>query len=365
MIKIQKNNKVLLYFAHLTGWALFILLLFLEDSRRYELLLKDPFPFVTTFSLLIGYFYLNMNLFVPRLLSRKRIIAYIGVTLMSLAMLCYVFPWSMRYLHHFLTRDIPIPFPSGKFEEYSHGDFPLPLSPREMMQRLGFYTHFIQFLVVFIISTGLKVITQWYHEKQQLQELEKSKIQAELSFLKSQIHPHFLFNCLNSVYFLALSKDDNAAKTIVSLSDFLRFVIIESESDFIPLEREIKILEEYLNLQTLRTTEKFELQFIKEGDFSNYSILPLTFIPFVENAFKFGISTHTNCFIHIRTVIDNGTLHFTCDNSIASLTNRTLSPGVGLENIRKRLKLAYPGRHSLKIDEDSTCFHVNLQINVE
>ena len=364
-MKIQ-NNKVLLLFLHLVGWALFILLIFLEDSKRYEFMLREPLPFISNFSLLVGYFYLNMNLSVPRLLSKKRIIAYIGVTLLSFALICFVFPWLIRYLHNFRTPGLPLSFPPGNFEAFSQSDLPLPLRPREMMLRLGIYTHFIQFLVVFIISTGLKVITQWYNEKQQLQELEKSKIQAELSFLKSQIHPHFLFNCLNSIYFLALSKDDKASKTILSLSDFLRFVIIESESDFIPLEKEIKMLEEYLNLQSLRTTEKFELQFIKDGYFSKYSIMPLTFIPFVENAFKFGISTHTNCFIHIRTGIDNGTLHFACDNSIASITKtRNSSSGVGLENIRKRLELAYPNRYSLKIEEDSSGFHVKLQINIE
>jgi len=355
-----------LFFTHLAGWAFFILVIFLEDSNRYEFMLKDPLPFICNFSLLIVYFYLNMNLLVPCLLSKKRIFAYIGVTLLSFALICFVFPWLIRYLHNFRTQDIPMAFPAENFEAFRRTDLPPPLNPREMILRLGIYTHFIQFLVVFIISTGFKVLKQWYREKQQLQELEKSKIQAELSFLKSQIHPHFLFNCLNSIYFLALSKDDKASKTILSLSDFLRFVIVESESDFIPLEKEIKMLEEYLNLQSMRTTEKFELQFIKDGDFSEYSIMPLTFIPFVENAFKFGISTHTNCFIHIRAGIENGTLHFACDNSIASVAkNITRSSGVGLENIRKRLELAYPNRYSLKIDEDSSSFRVKLQINIE
>ena len=364
-METHKNNKALLLFAHLVGWTLFILLIFLEDSRRYEFMLRNPLPFFSSFLFLVVYFYLNINLFVPRLLSKKRIITYIGVTLLSFTLICFIFPWLIRYLHSFQTSGLPMPFPSENSEIISQRDFPPDLPPQEIMKRLGFYTHFIQFLFVFIVSSGLKVITQWYYEKQQLQELEKSKIQAELSFLKSQIHPHFLFNSLNSIYFLALSKDDKASKTILSLSDFLRFVIIESESDFIPLEKEIKMLEEYLNLQSLRTTEKVELQFIKDGDFDNYSIMPLTFIPFVENAFKFGISTHTNCFIHIRAGIDNGTLHFSCDNSIATISkNYNSSSGVGLDNIRKRLELAYPNRHSLEINEDSTGFHVKLQINI-
>jgi sensor histidine kinase YesM len=365
-METQKNNKALILFAHLVWWTLYIFIIFLEDSRRYEFLLKDPLPFIINFSLIIGYFYLNMNLLVPRLLSKKRIFSYIGVTLLSFFLFCFVLPWGIRYLYILRASGMTMTFPSENTDMTSQADFILPIRLREMIFRLGLYSHFIQFLVVFIVSAGLKVITQWYNEKQQLQELEKSKIQAELSFLKSQIHPHFLFNCLNSIYFLALSKDDKASKTILSLSDFLRFVIIESESDYIPLEKEIMMLEEYLNLQSLRTTEKFELQFIKDGDFSNHTIMPLTFIPFVENAFKFGISTHTNCFIHIRTAIENGMLIFTCDNSIAPLSkDYTPSSGVGLDNIHKRLELAYPNRHSLIIEEERSAFHVKLQIKIE
>jgi sensor histidine kinase YesM len=223
----------------------------------------------------------------------------------------------------------------------------------------------IQFLFVFIISTGLKVLTQWYREQQQLLEMEKSKIQAELSFLKTQIHPHFLFNCLNSIYYMTLSKDDKAPKTVLSLADFLRFVITESDSSLISMEKEINMLEEYLNLQRLRTSEKFELQFIREGNFGEYSIMPLTFIPFVENAFKYGISAHDNCFIHISIKTDDGMLTFACDNSVMpAVRDRARSSGVGLENIKKRLELAYPNRYSLEIGENSSTFHVKLQIRI-
>jgi LytS/YehU family sensor histidine kinase len=241
-----------------------------------------------------------------------------------------------------------------------------PFNPFILFRRLGVYTHSSQFLVVFIISTGWKAISQWYAEKQRLQELENSMVQAELSFLKSQIHPHFLFNCLNSIYYLALSKNDRAPEAILSLSDFLRFVTTESNQSRIPMEKEIRMLEEYIHLQSLRASEKFELKFQLNGDFRNRTIMPLTFVPFVENAFKYGISAHTNCFIHISVTLENGRLMFTCDNSIITgLKDRNSSTGVGLENIRKRLKLAYPGRHSLEIKADRTAFHVKLQIDSE
>ncbi|MDR0543271.1 MAG: histidine kinase [Dysgonamonadaceae bacterium] len=361
-MNLQLNKKIFLLPAHFAGWIVFIRVMFLENAELYKLIQSNPWPFFCNNLLLIGYFYLNMACFVPRLLSKKKIGAYIGITLFFLVMICFVFPYLIRYFHSVRPHDIP--FPPGDFDIFPHRNFPAPLRPHQMMQRLSLYTHFVQFLVVFIISTGLKVIMQQSREKQQLQELEKSRVQAELSFLKSQIHPHFLFNCLNSIYYLALSKDDKAPMIVLSLSDFLRFVITESDSNFIPMEKEINMLGEYLNLQALRTSEKLELQFTKEGDFREYPIMPLTFIPFVENAFKYGLNSHYDCFIHILIKIDNGTLTFTCDNSIMSVKDPFRSSGVGLENIRKRLELAYPNRYSLQIGEDSSTFHVKLQIRI-
>jgi sensor histidine kinase YesM len=239
-------------------------------------------------------------------------------------------------------------------------------NPHAIMRKLGLYSHSTHFLIVFIISTGLKVITQWYEEKQRLKELESSKVEAELSFLKSQIHPHFLFNSLNSIYYLALSKDDNAPKAILSLSDFLRFVTTGSDKNFIPLTEEIKMLKEYLNLQSLRASEKFDLRFDLQGDFSQLRIMPLTFIPFVENAFKYGISAHVDCFIHLNIHVDKEVLNFTIGNSIVQGEKHIIrSSGIGLENIRKRLELAYPERYSLEIKNDADAYSVCLKINLK
>jgi hypothetical protein len=360
-MNLQKNKKALQLFAHFAGWTAFLGFMLLGNGMMQ----KNPTPFVCIMLLLAGYFYLNMNVLVPRLLSRKKVLAYTGVTLFCFFLICFVLPSFIRQFSGFVPPP-DMPFPQKPIDIFPFHDTSLHgMISRWRMYSMRMYNPVTQFLLVFIISTGLKVLTQWYHEQQQSLELEKSKIQAELSFLKSQIHPHFLFNCLNSIYYMTLIKDDKAPKTVLSLSDFLRFVITESDSGSIPMEKEIKMMEEYLNLQSLRTSEKFELQYIKKGNFEAYSIMPLTFIPFVENAFKYGISAHTNCFIHIQIEIDSGMLNFTCDNSITdTIKDQNRSSGVGLDNIRKRLELAYPNRYSLEIGEDSTAFHVKLQINI-
>jgi hypothetical protein len=422
MIKLSDYKKIWLPFAHLAGWAVFIRLIFLEDSRLQDLFLKDPLPFTVNILLLAGYFYMNLNWLVPRLLSKKRITAFIGSTAVCFLIIVFLSSWLFYqppsgHLHPF-PQDSAAVFPQRNFfqsrrrpeerdsarhrfdfdemprhrpeerdsarHRFDFDEMPRHRSeerdsarhrfvgagggemrpfPGEIMSRLRIYNHAIRFLIIFIISSGLKVITQWYREKQQLQELEKSRVQAELSFLKSQIHPHFLFNCLNSIYYLTLSGNDKAPKTILSLSDFLRFVFTESDSPFIPLEKEVNMLREYLNLQSLRTSEKFELQFVVDGDLGEYDIMPLTFIPFVENAFKYGLSAHSNCFVHIRIAVQQWRLTFACDNSVmSSVKDPARSSGIGLKNIRKRLELAYPDSYSLKIGEDSAGFHVKLQI---
>jgi hypothetical protein len=359
---LQKNKKALQWLAHLAGWAIFFRLMLPEN----ELILRNPLPFAGNMLLLVGYFYLNMDFLVPRLLSKKKVAAYMGITLFCFFLICFTLP-SLTHQFYDLGHPSDMPFPRRPFDLFPSQDTSLlqGMINRWQLYSMRLHNPTIQFLFVFIISTGLKVLTQWYREQQQLLEMEKSRIQAELSFLKMQIHPHFLFNCLNSIYYMTLSKDDKAPETVLSLADFLRFVITESDSSFIPMEKEINMMEEYLNLQRLRTSEKFELQFVREGNFGEYSIMPLTFIPFVENAFKYGISTHSNCFIHIGIKMDGGTLTFTCDNSVMpAVKNRARSSGVGLENIKKRLELAYPNRYSLEIGEDSQAFHVKLQIRI-
>jgi hypothetical protein len=367
----SKSKKALTVVAHLAGWALFVHLTFpragwTEPPSGSDFLLL--LPFLAEYLLLAGYFYLNAAVFVPRLLSKKRMALFLAITVALFAFFCFAVPCLLR--QYFLHVHAGRPFTPDVL--LRRPDF-LPPGGRELspnaaapsvFRRFGISSLSSKFLLVFIVSTGLKAISQWYAEKQRLQELEKSMVQAELSFLKSQIHPHFLFNSLNSIYYLALSKDDKAPEVILSLSSFLRFVTTAGNHSRIPLAREVKMLREYIHLQSLRASEKFELRLEVKGDFGEQEIMPLTFIPFVENAFKYGISAHIDCFVHVGVEAENGALLFTCDNSIVSGVNgHNRSTGVGLENIRKRLALAYPDRHRLDVHIERQAFHVKLQIN--
>jgi hypothetical protein len=349
--------KPLRILLHILAWAAFIYLT-APLLTRFEHPAAPLLPalFAVGYLFLIIYFYLNLNAFVPLFLSKKKIIVFLVITCAAYALFCFLIP----YLFH--------PYLSPQWALLPQRPDPALTSPRlapRIFGPSGLYSRSSQFLVVFIISTGWKAGTQWYAEKQRLQELENSIVQAELSFLKSQIHPHFLFNSLNSIYYLALTQDPKAPEAILSLSGFLRFVTTESNHNRIPLEKEVKMLEEYIHLQSLRTTEKFELRVNLDGDFRFRTIMPLTFVPFVENAFKHGISAHVHCYIYIDMKIDHDRLHFSCTNSIVpGITDKNLSSGIGLENIRKRLALAYPDRHTLSLSPNSQSFHVELQIHL-
>jgi LytS/YehU family sensor histidine kinase len=349
--------------AHIAGWILFLALPLIYDPDLWRVITSHHYLFMLSQLLFIAYFYLNMCVLVPYFLSNKKIVLFLIINLTVFFILCVVIPW---IIHEYFRDESFMPNHRMHPDFHPDGKFPLHTrEPHDIFKRLGLYTRTTQFLIVFTVSTGLKVLTQWYREKQRLKELETSMIEAELSFLKSQIHPHFLFNSLNSIYYLALSKDDKAPKAILSLSDFLRFVTIESDKNLIPLEREIKMLEEYLNLQSLRASEKFDLQFELKGDFSDREIMPLTFIPFVENAFKYGISAHIDCFIRLKIEVENSVLTFLVDNSIIQGGENIIrSSGVGLENIKKRLELAYPGHYSLEINNNDRTFSVRLKIDL-
>ena len=374
-----KSKNLLLVIFHLVGWVLFVYITMPLIGGKEEMPGPNLFPwfFAVSYLFLAAYFYFNVHVLVLSFLSKKKILLFLLITIVAYFIYCFVIPWLFRHIfmpeppfHPGMMPEVfksPPPFKPDMMPQ--HPNFPPPGGSRtgfsEVVRQLGVYSRSSQFLVVFIAGTGLKALSQWYDERQRLQELEKSMIQAELSFLKSQIHPHFLFNSLNSIYYLALSKDDKAHEAIMSLSDFLRFVTTESNNSRIPLEKEVKMLQEFIHLQSLRASEKFELQFQIVGDLRNCSIMPLTFIPFVENAFKYGISANTDCFIHIEVKVNNGSLEFTCDNSIVTGINHYKhSEGVGLENIRKRLELTYPEHHSLVIDADSLAFRVNLIIDL-
>lgn len=220
------------------------------------------------------------------------------------------------------------------------------------------------FFVIYLSASGLLHLARsWF----QVQELEKEKTTAELKALKSQLNPHFLFNSLNNIYSLARKKSPLVPEKIVQLSDLMRHIIYESDVEFIPLEKEVEMIKNYIELQNLRSVEPDRIELEIKGEIEGKKIAPLLFLPFVENSFKHGIKGGKNdSYVRIKIETTGQSLFFRAENNkgenveIADAKYK----GIGIENVKKRLELIYPGKHSLGISDDDEKFEVNLQIQM-
>jgi LytS/YehU family sensor histidine kinase len=213
-----------------------------------------------------------------------------------------------------------------------------------------------------MVSTGTRVISYWFESERNRIRAEKEKSVAELSALKAQINPHFLFNVLNSIYFLSRKKSDATPEVILKLSDLMRFLLTETTAGYIPLEKEVESIRQYIDLQKLRLTEKTKIIFETIGEAGNLSIAPLLLLPFVENAFKYGVSSHRHSEIMISLTMMQDRLMFMVKNGKAGTPVSEKSTGTGLKNVVRRLNLTYPDKHALKIGETETGYVVELKI---
>ncbi len=233
---------------------------------------------------------------------------------------------------------------------------------------LRFFLFYNLFFMTIAIIYGIMRHQLKMEKRQQL--LEKEKISAELRLMQSQINPHFMFNALNNLLAISeRSKNPETSSGITKLSDLLRFMIYDTQSERVSLSKEIEFIENFIALQKLRYSEAdpFEINFIVHTHNQNPTIAPTLLIPFVENAFKHGLNIQEKSFIHITLALKNQQLHFEVKNSKHQLQKTEFDKkysGIGLENVKKRLKLLYPNQHLLDIKEDEHTFFVQLNINL-
>jgi LytS/YehU family sensor histidine kinase len=220
------------------------------------------------------------------------------------------------------------------------------------------------FLVFF--SLGMKVLERQSKYDEVKKELEKEKLNSELAFLKNQISPHFFFNTLNNIYSLIGINAGDSQKAVLKLSRMMRYLLYESETGNSLLNREIEFMNNYIDLMKLRMSDKVDLKVSFPEKYENRSIPPLLFISLIENAFKHGISFREKPYIEISMLTDSNSITFRCVNSMAKIKEENgigHPSGIGLENLRKRLNLLFPGKHDLKINRSENEFEVLLYIN--
>ncbi len=223
----------------------------------------------------------------------------------------------------------------------------------------------IKFTFFLYVFRGLFVLiasfTVYYYKRYKLVEITKKDM--ELKALKAQINPHFLFNTLNTIYSQALNKSDKTAESIARLSTLMRYNVTKSEKDMVTLDEELEYLRNYIDLQRLRLTDKTEVSFLITGKIFGWEIPPLIFINFIENAFKYGVSTEIQTNIYIKIDISRDSLLFYVKNLKIKKDSVSLeSSEVGLKNIRSRLDLLYGDKYSLEIRNENLYYQVKLEI---
>jgi two-component system LytT family sensor kinase len=342
---------------HIAAWACFLMLpvVFYPRLRDFSFFGERSFMFFFVLNnlLIIAFYYLNTHLFIPRLLDNKKFVFY---TLLILGLLIF-YGFFPRIFHYFFGSFQPPNPVAGGHPAGKPRNFPQPLlAPGNIAI----------FMLVFVFSTGLRVINQWLLSEQKNKEIANEKLKAELSFLKAQINPHFLFNTLNNIYALASDRSESTAPAVMKLSNIMRYVLTEAGNDMVPLEKEIQFTRHYIELQKMRLTDRSSIDFTVKGDPLGKQIAPLLFLPFVENAFKYGISTRELSPITILLEIKEDSVYFSVSNhkhinTSLKITNNT---GIGINNTRRRLDLLYNDRYELTIDDQPAAFAVHLNIQV-
>jgi two-component system LytT family sensor kinase len=227
------------------------------------------------------------------------------------------------------------------------------------------YDHILPHFFLVIAGAAIKLMIDYSKLQQRMAETAKEKAEAELNFLKSQINPHFLFNSLNSVYFLIDKNNTEARESLHKFSDMLRYQLYELNGASIPVEREVVYLREYVDLQKLRKDENYSVCFNSSPDVKGFAIEPLLLVPFVENAFKHisHFSGRDN-FVKLDLGRSNGHFNFRIENSKEPGKTTEQHGGIGLVNVKRRLELLYPGKHSLHIEDTNDIYKVELQLKL-
>jgi uncharacterized membrane-anchored protein YhcB (DUF1043 family) len=218
------------------------------------------------------------------------------------------------------------------------------------------------------LAAAIKLMKYYYVKEQRNLQLQKEKAEAQLQLLKAQVHPHFLFNTLNNIYSHTQDSSPVASRLVMGLSDMLRFMLYEGNQAQVPLAKELKMVQDYISLEKIRYDDQLDVHIDLPAETDDLHITPLLLLPLVENCFKHGTSNVLdNPWLSLHIHIEDITMHMKLINGKPVNTGKKADEhiGIGISNVRARLELLYPGKHSLHITDDAEVFIVNLQIQLE
>jgi two-component system LytT family sensor kinase len=293
---------------------------------------------------------------VPAYLGKRRFFLFIAVSLVVIAGASLV-----KYqLDQVILRLFNLPTGANEISDkmmtyYRRKSFDFPILPVN--------------LVIYTLGVLYGLSRDWIRKSRSESRMEQEKMKADIDLLRSQINPHFFFNALNNIYAVAQrNQDEEAGEAIMKLSGLMRYMIYDSNVAEISLTREMEYLEDYLEVARLKFArdEKVDIRLTKNGNFHNHKIAPLLLVPFVENAFKHGLGNRGEGYIHLNVQLNGNELHFCVENPILDKEEAWRKhPGIGLDNVRKRLELLYPRRHRLDLTDREGKFRVELVMRLK
>ena len=344
-MNINKKN-IFRIIQHVLFWTAYLFLNAYANGSSKE---KFSFTFLqTAFSssteIMAAYFHLYF--LVPHYLLKKKYNQFIILFLITFIIVVIYARLAFVYFQYPLFYNTPLP-ESFKFWNI-----------REMAF-CGIYVYSVVFF-----ACSIKLLKHWMQSQQQRSELEIRNREGEIALLRMQVNPHFLFNTLNNIHALININKDKASDALVMLSDIMRYMLYDTNTNKVPLENEIRYMESFIELQKLRLINPQIIDFTIEGSVGGKLIAPMILIPFVENAFKHADKQSSFNKIHIKIKVDKDMLLFESSNAIAGLPNNQInrSSGIGMQNVKRRLELIYPDNHELQIKQENNLYIVQLII---
>jgi len=356
---LNQNKKIVSIIAHLAAWACFFALPYLVFFPR---MLDSQFTMsnhliatiICNNVFLVLFYYFNTQFLIPKLLMKEKW----GIYIFSIISLLLIFLFLPKYIAGLIASPEIHPL-------IDTNNSKVPSHPRGRRRGTIDAYNIAIFFLVFTVGTCIAVIQRWLITEENRKETESQRVNTELSFLKSQINPHFFFNTLNNIYSLAIIRSEKTAPAVMKLSYIMRYILTETTQDLVPLQNEVDFVNNYIELQQVRLTDKTKIIFNASGDIENKLIAPLIFIPFVENAFKYGISTKLDSTIEIKLDALENKIVFEVSNYIIPSENNMLeNTGIGINNVKRRLELMYPGKHILTHTILENHYYVHLEIQL-
>lgn len=360
------SNKYIIYAFHVLFWML-LLLPFLSGPENPAFFEHVKYRIILNNSFLIVLFYFNAYYLFPKIYKKKGSAAYVLTVIVAAGILMYTSSYLQNKLlpmpdfaHMPRQAGMP-PFPRGE------GGFPGGAGgPGGPGGRSGIF-HFPIYLFIIGISFSYRIMTDQNVVEKKRKEQETENLKTELTFLRSQISPHFMFNVLNTLVAMARKKSDLMEPTLIQLSNIMRYVLYESNYNRIALSREVEYLKNYIDLQSLRFGDDLNLVMEIEEPAENFEIEPMLLIPFVENAFKHGLGSGDDAKLVVRLKIDPllSLLSFRVENEIGPVNNsKDTDSGIGLKNVSRRLELLYADKYVLNTMINDNIFIADLKIEL-